>query len=92
MRRLIAQPTRLRHHHTDILRRRLLHTSGRIHTNTDRVTVRPAGRTYSSALRQADPPQATPIQLVATEPSTVNWTNHNREDQTGSNSGRENRR
>jgi hypothetical protein len=45
----------------DTLQRRFLHTSGTIHTTTDRITVRLARRTYTPVLRHADLPQGTPI-------------------------------
>jgi hypothetical protein len=45
----------------DTVQRRFLDTGGRIHTTTDRVTVRLNRRTYSPVLRQADLAQATRI-------------------------------
>jgi hypothetical protein len=45
----------------DTVQRRFLNTSGRIHTDPNRITVRLNRRTYTPVLRQADLPQATPI-------------------------------
>jgi hypothetical protein len=43
------------------VQRRFLNTSGRFHTDPNRITVRLNRRTYTPVLRQADLPQATPI-------------------------------
>lgn len=45
----------------DTVQRRFLDTGGRIHTTTDRITVRLNRRTYSPVLHQADLSQATQI-------------------------------